>query len=172
MFHSQWKPCCCGDPKQSCGCQFCAQIKAMRGPPQPWNIKYMPLSFLINIFFESMFSEDALRRPAKLPQKAFRIIAECGDLKQSYNSITSQFCTQIKAMRGPPQPGPGIFIHALSEKTYCRTQNSLKTPAESMQNNCQSNLADVSFVRKRSENACRMPAKHLQNIQRTPSEHR
>ena len=30
-----------------------------------------------------------------------------------------------------------------------------------MQNNCQSNLADFSFVRKSSENACRMPAKRL-----------
>ena len=58
------------DPKQSCGCQFCSQIKAMRSPPQPWNIKYMPLSFLINILlWTHLFSEDALRRPAKLPQK-------------------------------------------------------------------------------------------------------
>ena len=47
-----------GDPKQSCGSQFCAQIKAMRGPPQPWNIKYMSLSFLISIidiFFINIF---------------------------------------------------------------------------------------------------------------------
>ena len=86
VFHSQWKPCCCGDPKQSCGCQFCAQIKAMRGPPQPWNIKYMPMSFLISAMHEFRISQ---RTPTEHPYDTKKTPSK--SLKNKW-SAPKQYC--------------------------------------------------------------------------------